>query len=71
MGNTCIHDSPLPWGKNFMCSSVHHWKCGAIKIGVFTEMPVKSPNRFLLNFKLALWTEIRMRAAHFLAVLSS
>lgn len=49
--------------KKLMCCTVYHWKCGAIKVGVFLEMFVKSPNRFLLNFTLALWTE-RTRAAH-------
>lgn len=67
--HTC--DSPFPWEKNLMCFHVHNWKCGPIKTGVFIEMPVKSPNRFLLNFTLALWTERRLRAAHFLAALSS
>lgn len=49
--------------KKLMCCTVYHWKCRAIKVGVFLEMLVKSPNRFLLNFTLALWTE-RTRAAH-------
>lgn len=47
-------------------SSLYHWKCGTIKVGIFTEMPVKGPNRLLLIFTLALWTE-RMTAAHSLS----
>lgn len=43
------------------------WKPGA-KVDVFIKMLVRS-NRFLLNFTIALWAEIRMRTAHFLALL--
>lgn len=69
--HTCTHvtDCPPPWRNNSCLPVFHPWKPGAIKVGVFTEMLFKSPNRFLFNFTIDLWIERRMSAAHFLALL--
>lgn len=64
---TCDCDSPSSWKTKSCLPVFHPWKPGA-KVGVFTEMPVKSHNRFL-KFTTTLWTERRVRAAHFLALL--